>query len=178
MHLRKSPRALDVFISAPTKLQSGHFSFTGGFQATKSQVSLLQAKKFVPRLRERRCTSSPPSLGQNTPVGIDFVPRHFGNVEQPRNSPLRPLRTTIIAPHTWHGMSVMRGLARSPLMGRVYLQVFGWFSHARNGPKNPPRGSSLPPHSGQRTVASSERSCASAMSAGASTFPKRAANGD
>src|SRR5437016_5598708 len=70
MHFLKSPRALDVFISAPTKLHSGHFSFTGGFHATKSQVSLLHAKKLVPRFRERRCTNSPPSFGQKTPVGM------------------------------------------------------------------------------------------------------------
>src|SRR6185369_7098116 len=42
-HLRKSPRALVNFISAPTKPHSGHFSFTGLFHATKSQSSLEQA---------------------------------------------------------------------------------------------------------------------------------------
>src|SRR5204862_44291 len=122
---------------------------------------------------DRRSTSSPPSLGQKTPVGIDFVPRHLGNVEQPRNSPLRPWRTTMGKPQTGHGMSVMRGLTLSPLMGRVYLHFLGWFSHARNGPKNPPRGSSLPPQSGQRSVSICERSYATAISAGASTLSRR-----
>src|SRR6185437_3378644 len=35
-HFRKSPRALVDFISAPTKLHSGHCSRVGLFQATKS----------------------------------------------------------------------------------------------------------------------------------------------
>src|SRR5215472_15694887 len=42
-HLRKSPRVLLNFISAPTKPHSGYFSFTGLFHATKSQSSLEHA---------------------------------------------------------------------------------------------------------------------------------------
>src|SRR5687768_1305758 len=108
---------------------------------------------------------------------MDFVPRHLGNVEQPRNWPLRPTRMTIGAPQMWQGMSVITGLAFSPLIGRVYLHFLGWFSHARNGPKKPPRGSSFPPQSGQRTLATAVRSYATAMSAGASTLSRRLENG-
>src|SRR5688572_14339067 len=108
---------------------------------------------------------------------MDLVPRHFGNVEQPRNWPLRPSRMTIGAAQMWQGMSVITGFAFSPLIGRVYLHFFGWFSHARKGPKKPPRGSSLPPHSGHFRVAICERSYATAMSAGASTLSSRFANG-
>src|SRR5512133_4403754 len=104
---------------------------------------------------------SPPSLGHFTPVGMDRVPRHLGNVEQPRNSPERPRRITIGLVQMGHGYSVITGGTRSPLSGRVYLHVFGWFSQATNGPKKPPFPTSRPPQSGQRSLATADRSCAS-----------------
>src|SRR5690242_12923096 len=108
---------------------------------------------------------------------MERVPRHFGKVLHPRNSPLLPWRMTIGSPHKWHLYSVRRGFAFSPLMGRVYLHFFGWFSQATKGPKNPPRGSSLPPHSGHRSLARAERSYASAMRAPASTLFNDFSNG-
>src|SRR5690348_18356760 len=109
---------------------------------------------------------------------MERVPRHLGNVEQPRNSPLRPERTTIGAPQRWQGMSVIFGLAFSPFSGRVYLHFFGWFSQARKGPKKPPRGSSRPPQSGHFSLAIADRSCAAAMRAPESTFFSELSKGD
>src|SRR5687768_2013052 len=120
---------------------------------------------------------SPPSFGHLTPVGIERVPRHFGNLLQPRNSPERPWRITIGSPHSWQISSVGWAGLRSPRSGRVYLHSFGWFSHARNGPKKPPRGTSFPPHVGHFSVASADKSCASPISASMSAPFTDSANG-
>src|SRR5688572_18954907 len=120
---------------------------------------------------------SPPSLGHFTPVGIERVPRHLGNLLQPRNSPLRLWRLSIIEPHSGHLYSVGSAFAFSPLSGRVNLQVLGWFSQPMYGPKKPAFGSSLPPQSGHFSVASADRSCASPISPASSTFCRRRANG-
>src|SRR3712207_8106164 len=63
-------------------------------------TTLFRSQNFLPRAFERRSAMSPPSLGHFTPVGIERVPRHFGNLEQPRNSPLRLWRLSIISPHS------------------------------------------------------------------------------
>src|ERR1035437_5565601 len=104
---------------------------------------------------------SPPSFGHFTPVGIERVPRHFGKVLHPRNSPERPRRTTIILPHSGHGKLVNTGGTRSPWAGRVDLHDLGRFSHATKGPKSPPFATSLPPHNGHFSFTSAERSCVS-----------------
>src|ERR687889_768815 len=107
---------------------------------------------------------SPPSFGQSTPVGTERVPRHLGKREQPRKSPERPWRLSIIAPHSWQVYSVGSAAFFAPASGRVYLHFFGWFSQATNGPKKPPFGTSFPPQSGHFSVSRAERSCAAAMS--------------
>src|SRR5258705_8225018 len=120
---------------------------------------------------------SPPSFGHLTPVGIDLVPRHFGNLLQPRNSPERPCRMTIISPHSWQISLVGCAGLRSPRSGLVYLHSFGWFSQARNGPKNPPPGTSFPPQVGHLSVASADKSCASPINASMSAPFTEIANG-
>ena len=109
---------------------------------------------------------SPPSLGHFTPVGIERVPRHFGNVQQPRNSPAAPAANHHqLAADRARMLRQHRRLALALDRPRVLARLRMILARDERPEEAALGAASLPPHCGHRSFSSAERSCASRMSA-------------